>query len=329
MPNVKPPSFRQHATGVWFCHWGGRAHYFSLDRAESYKRYLDSLAEWSQWRKARDELRYLSLATPTLTVKDLASQFLDSRESEGGWERRDFYRKHLKRFLAAYSTAQAQAYKPILLQRIKDNMLAAGYKPRTINHDLQAVKTMFQWAVDLDLLQPVNTRGVRKLPLGEIPDKSWSRPKVLDFVLGTPDENMRAWLAMSYLCALRPSEAVRIMTGQGRWVQRGILQIPNKMRAKVRVPRHILFSAEAFAWWRRAKKRWTRLDSFSAAVGKARGDGSHRLRHSAATHLMLAGVSRADVDVILGHYPGRVTLTYIAPQWRRLRRLTARLTLKG
>lgn len=324
--NRRTPTFRQHDSGVWYCKWGGRPHYFTIDREESYKKYLLSLQEWAKWRARRDTFKPPPLGDE-LTLQALHDRFVANRESEGGKERADFYRKHLKRFIAAYPDAIAAEFKPPMLQRLKDVLLIKRMAPKTINHDIQAVRTMFQWAMDLELIQPVNIRGVKKLPLGPIPDKSWTPTKVRHFVLSCPKANLRAWLAMCYLCGLRPKECVRIMTGQGRWVQRGVMAIPNKAR-RVRIHRHVLFSAEAFAWWRRAEPQWSRLDSFSQACRDLLKSGPHALRHSAGTHLIQSGVAREDADSILGHYPREVSLVYMPLQWRRLRYLAARLTLE-
>ena len=327
--NVQTPSFRLHAKGVWFCRWGGRDHYFTKDKAGSYNLYLASLSEWAEWRQQRDILRKLPpIKAQQITIAFLAKKFLENRQNEGGIERRQFYEKHLKKFTASAGGNMAAAFKPAWLQVLKDRLIRLGYAPRTINHDIQAVKTMLQWGMDMEHVPTVNLKGVTKLPLPPIPDKSWPVVKVRQFVMGCPDENMRAWLAVCYLCALRPKEMVRIMTGQGEWIEHGVMIIPNKMRNRVRLHRHVLFSLEAFRWWRKCRKRWTRLDSFSAAVVRTQGDGPHRLRHSAGTHLMQRGILREDADAILGHYPTSVSLTYMPMQWQHLRRLMARISLK-
>ena len=324
--NRNTPSFRQHSSGVWFTKWGGKPRYFTLNREESYEKYLQSLQEWARWRQHRDNQR-LPAIEKTHTIESIYQKFLATRKAEGGIERQQFYEKHLKRFIAAYHDLYANDFRPMMLQRLKDGMLAKQFAPRTINHDIQAVRTMLQWAMDVELIEPVNVRGVKKLPLGPIPDKSWSASKVRHFILGCPKPNMRAWLAMCYLCGLRPKEGVRIMRGQGRGVQRGVMVIPNKA-TRSRIERHVLFSAEAFHWWRLAKPQWSRLDSFSQAVRDELECGPHQLRHSAGTNLIQRGVAREDADSILGHYPRAVSLTYMPMQWRRLRYLAARLTLR-
>ncbi len=324
--NRRMPKLRRHASGHWFCRWAGRDHYFGRDRKRATQLYLASIAEFTAWRTQRDQFRLPPLSR-SLTVQELHDRFVANREIEGGRDRADFYRKHLKRFVLAYSDAMAQHYKPNWLQILKDRLIISHLAPRTINHDIQAVRTMLQWAMDLELIAPVNLRGVKKLPLGEIPDKSWPVARVRQFVLGCPHPNLRSWLALCYLCALRPKECVRIMTGQGRWIQRGILVIPNKAR-RCRIARHVLFSAEAFRWWRAAKPQWSRLDSFSQACRLQLGSGPHALRHSAGTHLIAAGVAREDADSILGHYPRAISVTYMPLRWRHLRCLAARLTLE-
>lgn len=324
--NRNTPTFRLHARGIWFCRWGGKDHYFTANREESYEQYLESLQAWARWRRRRDDMR-LPKPGAEVTIQELHDRFVANRESEGGPDRAAFYRKHLKRFVAAYGPIIASDFRPVMLQRLKDAMLMARKSNRTTNHDIQAVRTMLQWAMDMEVIGPVNVRAVKKMPLGPIPDKSWPVSRVRQFILSCPHRNLRAWLAVCYLCGLRPKEMVRIMTGQGRWVDRGVMAIPNKSRV-VRIERHVLFSAEAFRWWRACRPQWSRLDSFSQACRAVQGVGPHQLRHSAGTALMLAGVPRDDADSILGHYPRAVSVTYMRMQWRRLRLLASRLTLE-
>jgi integrase len=324
----QPPKLRRHVRGQFLVHWAGQDHWLGTDEKLANERHVDEIAKWAEWQQ---QVRQSRAARPKrgMSVQAIAESFFRTRLAEGGPERLRFYRTHTKRFLAAYSTARADCVRPVMLQRLKDAMLASGLAPRTINHDIQAVKTLFQWGMDLELIPAVNLHGIRKLPLPEPQDKSWTPAYVRAFVLGCEDENLRAHLAINYLCALRPKEVCRIMRGEGRWEQRGILLIPNKVGWKTRVSRRVLFSAEAFGWLRKCAPQWTRSDSYYHAVIDCREAGPHRLRHSAAAHLNARGVPREDVDAILGHYPSSVSLTYTPMRWRHLRLSASRLTLRA
>ena len=338
-----PPRLRQHVRGYWFCRWGGRDHHFGRDHAVAERAYHSDpqhgLPGWIRWQERKAEVRRLGPMFASMTVLDLAERFLHSRLTEGGPGREDYYRKHLKRFATAYGADLAAQIRPRDLQALKDGMLARRYAPGTVNHDIGAVRTMFRWATGLEFIPPVSLHGVRKLPLGEVPDRSMTKAAVLDYVLGPIPKgkrkrifpgspNLQAWLAVSYLAGLRPTEAVHLVNDWGEWAETGVFRVRNKARQNVRLARHIILSPEALSWYEQCDARWTRLDSYSQAVCDALGQGPHRLRHSAATHLLAAKVPRADVDIFLGHYPPRVSLVYMQPQWKHLRRLAARITLR-
>lgn len=330
--NDKAPSLRRHVSGQYMVRWGGRDYYLGRDRVAAQEKYLSDpavgLPAWSEWRASRDAHRFPPLRQ-SVTVLALAEQFLENRELEGGRARRAYYRTHLRWFVALHCTRRAESIRPIVLQNFKDGLIARGYQPKTVNHHVQAVKTMMQWAQDLELIPALNLHGVKLLRLGPIADKTWAADLVRRYVFSCDRPALIPWLAVNYLAALRPIEVVRIARGEGEWIAHGVMRIPNKMGWKNRMPRVVLLSAEAFGWLRSARTVWTDRSAYCAACARYCGAGPHQLRHSAAAHLSRAGIARADVDQILGHYPGAVSLTYTPPEWLRLRPLLSRITLRG
>lgn len=305
--------------------WGGRNRYFGRDRSLAVQRYAESIQEWAAWREAR-EAALRAPSPKSLTVIDLAERFVHAKRLEGGDDLDRYYRNHLKRFLVHFAGMQAKDVRVADLQSLKMTMLAPEgrepYAPKTINHDIVAIRAMMQWAMDQEMVPAVNLKGCRVLPLGPPPDKSLSFASVLFMVYGAmarrPD--VAAWLAVQYLTAARPAEMPRVVHGQGSWVEDGVFRLDRgKMDLKTRSFRHVLFSPRARAWLARCEPVWSDLKAYSTAVRKVCGAGGpHALRHSAMTHLLVLGVERADADLILGHVPGRVSLTYGRIQWSTL-----------
>lgn len=326
-----PPGLRRKKNGHYFIRWAGRDHYLGNDRAIANDRYLNDrehgLPAWLNWQSEKAEQRRTRPVRTAMTVMALADAFLTAKGLEMGDECRSRYAKHLRRFCAAYGLTRAANIGPAQVQCLKDRMIRKGFAPKTVNHDVTSVKTMFKWGAELQILPPVLMSGVKLMSLGEIPDRSMSRAMVVEY-LNSAHGNMRAWLAVTYLCGMRPSETVKLVNGRGEWVERGVFAMENKARRRCRLARHVLFTAEAFRWWRLCQPQWTRLDSFSSAVCTALGEGPHRLRHSAATHMLAAQAPRSSVDEWLGHYPKRVSLVYMRPQWQRLRALGRQISLR-
>jgi integrase len=330
----KVPALRQHARGYWFCRWAGRNRYFCRvaddpDGAQSMPDYLATLEDWRTWRQEKMQTRRIGRKASPLLV-DLAADFMRAKQLERGLPCRQYYAKHLNRALWMFGRYPSDMFRASHLHALKEHMLQRRLAPKTINHDLVAVRALFNWACGLELVPSVNLRGVHTMPLGPPPDKSATVAKVRRMIRNTV-EPVRSWLAVNYLAALRPSEVIRIAAKQGKWIKPGVFVLDKgKMDARSHWPRHCIFSDEALQWVPLLQPVWTRLDSYSQAVREVLGNGSGpgRLRHSAASHLALAGVSDADIEMILGHVPPRLRVTYHQPNWRHLRVEAARLTLK-
>ena len=148
-----------------------------------------------------------------------------------------YYAKHLKRFVALhgrYGIARLampvpdrriyQAPVVTLLFALRDDMIAKGYGPRTVRHDMQAVERLFNWAAargycpSVVFTQATKVRVPKPEPLPvplawlkrDIARATSPRAVPVQHVIGHA-------AALSYLACLRPSELVRI----GHLVQLG------------------------------------------------------------------------------------------------------------
>jgi len=300
--NDRTPQLRRHKTGVWFCRWAGKDHYFSRNRGEAQPLYLASLKEWADWRAARTASRMPPLAHGSMPVVEVAELFLRAKELERGRAAREYYRKHIKRFLHAYGPLRSDVVKAQHIQGIKEDMLRQGLMPKTANHDVGAIKTMLRWAMRFEYMPQVNLDGVSKVPLPPPKPKGIPLAAVLDLI-DAADATMAPWLALNYLCLMRPSEVIRVACKQGEWIEEGVYEIDSKVGMRTGMRRQVVFSSEAMEWFDGITPRWSRLDSYSQAVRDLGRGGPGRLRHSAATHLHRAGASRADVSILLGVCP--------------------------
>ncbi|GMU22708.1 MAG: hypothetical protein AMXMBFR13_27930 [Phycisphaerae bacterium] len=270
--------------------------------------------------------RLRQYARPTLG--QLAETFLEIHYLKAGPKRRTFYGKHLKKFLELHAAKPARAITSTHVQDLQTTLLAKGYKPKTINHDVSSVRTLLLWADEHQLVNVPGLRAIKKLPLDPAISRAQSPDFVREWILSCPDDNLRAWLAITYLCALRLPEAVNVVCGIRRWASHGVLLVPHKMRNIQRVFRHVLFSREAFHWLQLARPTWTTYDTYSRAVCRVMGMGPSFLRASAITHLRKAGVPIEEVELAVGHYRNDVIRSYDRIDWPRLRLRMKKLTLK-
>jgi len=329
VPNVNVPKLSQLPDGRFVTKWGGKRHYLGRNQTIAVKLYAESIAQWSAWRGEVDRVRSRPMKLRRRRLIDISVAFLESKSLEGGIDLERYYRKHTKRFVGSYGGDFADGIRVGDLTGLKNDMLRKAFAPKTVNHDVIAVRAMMQYAIDQELIPPVNLKGCKPITLGLPPDKSMTIDKVMRMFADAGDK-VRPWLVVNYLTAARPIEVVRIVHKQGTWIEPGIFRLDRgKNDARNRVPRHLILTPEALSWLHVCRPYWSRLDSFSAAVRNACGAGGpHPLRHTAASHLHRSGVDRADIDLILGHLPGRVSLTYVQIAWQRLRCLAARIGLR-
>lgn len=324
--NRQPPHLHLHSSGHWFSKWAGTFHYYGKKKREAQRAYLADLKAWAEWRADRDTRRFPPMTRRVLVV-DLVERFLENRELEGGKARRSYYANHLRRFTHAFGAARGDLIKASHLQALRDDMLRGGYGPKTINHDVSAVKSLLLWASGLELIPAVNLRPVRSLPLPPVANRAMEPDEVTAMVAEAPG-HIASWLAVNYLALMRPSEVVRVVQQIGEWEEPWLFRCHGKVTGRTREFRRIVFSDLALAWLDRCEPRWTREDSYYRAVERAIGPGGpHPLRHSAATNLLRVGATRADVDLLLGHLPPRVSLTYGQIPWPALRQTAGLLRL--
>jgi integrase len=320
----RPPGLRQHTTGVWFCHWDGRNHYFTKDRSQSEALYAESLRGWAEWRARRPHSDH---GGRSVSVEGLALKFLEYKEATGGKRRRGYYWNHLQRFVAVFGNVRADLVRARDLQALKVDMVRGGYHPKTVSHDLGCVKSLFRWGVGMEMIGPVSLDFVRADPLPP-PQPRVLEPEDVALMVGKVPPELAGWLAVSYLTMARPSEMVLIAGGRGRWETECVFACVSKSSSRSGELRRIVFSEEALGWLWQVEPRWQTESGYYQAVSAVLGPGGpHPLRHSGATHLRRAGVAAPDIDLLLGHLPSRVTRSYVQIAWPSLQSSVSPLTL--
>lgn len=239
--------------------------------------------------------------------------------------------------------------------------------PKTVAHEVNAIKSLLRWgmnpangrlvpALDLSSVRPPRVRRgePEDIPLATIRD-------TLDRIQRTHGQ-LSLWLRFGYLTAARASEVCRIAHGQGKLkslppegdqpaVADAYLALrDHKTSESTQSDRLIVLSPQALTVLRqlaplpRVRHAVPRLaarlasDEVDPVVGwmnelskHCRAAGvpgwPHRMRDSAATHLLAAGVDPATVDLILGHVPKGELARYGRPSLRVLRAAVARIQL--
>lgn len=331
-------------------------HYFGTDAAEARRRFMDpdgahpgALVHWMRWRE--DKRRLALERGAAMSVADLHRAFTDNYHAEGRPQTARYFDKHLRRFLGVFGAMPCREVTEAGLLAFRQDLFALRLSPTTIGHDLGAIKTMWSFGMTYhrDQVPPLHLDGIRKPPRRPTPSKTRTPAEIRSLV----SEARRAcpqlapWIALGYLCVLRPSETVRLVLGDGRFepiddghgdpIPRGLFVTSSKMERKSHGERVIILTDQALLWLEQARAVWVTgtgrrgvwrtMPSYSAAMRRAVGVGPSVLRHSAASHLRALGVAEEEVDRLLGHAPRTASRFYGRASWRTLRASAARLSL--
>lgn len=326
---MRPPTLRIHKTGQYMVRYAGRDHYLGHDKRRADEQFLTHLDKWREWRESKAEARNIRHQFKRVPgVVELINMFVDAKKTERGDACAAYYKKHLRYFNQIYGKQDIDVIGPRHLNAVKIELLRQGYAPKTINHDLTAIRVMLNWASALELGPNINLKGVKNLPLGPVEHVAVSVKEVRAAIRSAPPD-VKEWMAINYLALLRPSEVVRVVHKQGEWIQKGVFRLDRgKMDERASIKRHCIFSAEALKWLKKCKPRWDLAESYSKLVRDHWAHGPKVLQKSAAAHLVQSpGVEPADVELLLGHVTGRLPVTYYLPAFAKLRVKVARLSL--
>ena len=303
---MKPPKLSLHPRGVYFVKFKGKFTYFSKDKRKSEVDYLT----WVQsvWLPAKN-------SKPTgdkeYTVLDMVELYLSWVHQNRAKSLFMSYRSYLRPLVAMAPTLPLRQVDTQLCEALKQDMVAAGYKPATVNHTLKAIRRMVGWAQKQKISPPQQIPHTEPVPQPHRQMRGTSKDRVTHLILEVPNP-LRPWLVLNYLTCARPSEIVRLAHGDGEWLPCGrIFRTRSKVGGRTGYDRFLLFSEEALTWVPHLQPRWSTHDSYGKAVRKLGMGGPRQLRSAGASHLRAAGVSYKDIRVILGHTEAGAVVHYV------------------
>ncbi|MCE2653925.1 MAG: hypothetical protein LW650_10730 [Planctomycetaceae bacterium] len=337
MPNRRQPALKRHASGQWIVVWGGRTHYLGRNQAEARRLYASQLQQWAAWRAATITGRAAFSAAASRPIHQLIDTWLDAITLDAGPAARTYYTAHSTRLRDAVGTLPLSALTTDHINAIRAAMVAATFAPRTINHDLCAIRRFLNWAEDNGHAHTVRLRAIKAARIGVIEPKARTVADATAWIarVGKADPRLLPWLALAYLTGARPVEVGRMARREGEWWrpdhgQHGacVFTVANKSARTQHTPRYIVLSPEALAWFAAAGPHWFTASGYWQAVERAGGTGgSHFLRSTAWSHLRATGLPRETVQLLLGHTTPGAWRHYEIVPWHTYQTLIARLTL--
>jgi len=271
MPRIRPatnPLSFHKPTGQYYVTRGGKRVYLGANQAEATEKYYRLLL--GQPTKEKPP----AVEPPFLTAIQLANRFLTTQQANWRDPKRTMrcYRDWLGRFLKDHPRLKAEEFTVEMFAAWKLSLKERGYAPETINHFLGAVRAMFRFAEDTDLLAkaPRLTR-VRNEPKGapgSAPKRLYS-PEEIAKLLAAADLQVKSMLLLALNCGFGPKDVQDLLWDD---FDRGRVTLP---RSKTGVCQTFLLWPETREALRALRQHRDELVRRLAKRGRERSDGGH------------------------------------------------------
>ncbi|NOZ22561.1 MAG: tyrosine-type recombinase/integrase [Planctomycetes bacterium] len=264
-----------------------------------------------------------------LSLRQLTQEFLEHVNANNPTSTYKFYEGLLGKFLDEHLNLMADDVSPLLLEKYKRQM-QRRYKPRTVNAHLAAIKRMFNWAVDFELIEEHKLRRVEKVSEGSGKKKTLS-PAQKKKLREHAGDDMRDIIELLMLTGMRPCELGNMSWEDVDWKNKQIVLYEHKTAntAKESKPRIIPITPaiaailkprkedKGIVFPRPDRKRHNKdsLGKRFARIAKAaglKGVTLYTLRHTFGTEV----ASKKDLKTVaelMGHTTTKTTEKYVHP----------------
>ena len=322
-----------HPTGQYCKKIRGRMFYFGTDRREALQRYHQQASQLHTGERDRPEER------TALTLRDLANLFLEYQKSrvtvgEIG-ERHYSDQVRLLRDFVAYKGPSAKAVETTTfeVQTYRQSLSSAGMAPNTVNNRLAAVKALFSWARQNELIdRGPNTKAVRKVTPKKTERRTFTAGEIRA-LLEHASSQMKAMILLGLNCGFGATDCSQLQwdnldlkggrvdfprgkTGIGRNLALWPETI-EALRSLPRKDRRVFCTAKGNSWVRVTDKGYDsqiakefRKLMKAAAIKVEKGTGFYTLRRTSATITAGTGDVFA-VQRLLGHADTKMASTYV------------------
>jgi len=234
--------------------------------------------------------------------------------------------RHFRQFFGNLSVnrvvpSQVERYKAIRREKVKSG---------TVNRELTCLKTVFNLAIKNGkaLTNPVRQVKMLLNPAKRIRFLTQGETRLL---LRACDDRLRPLVILALQTGMRRGEILNLRwrdidfdnrllwigetkTGEGRYIPMDETVVKMLSERQDKIPDKLLFAKNEYPRW--IVRRW-----FNRAVKKSAITVCtfHTLRHTFASHLVMAGVDLVTVGELLGHKNYTTTLRYahLAPEHKR------------
>jgi len=332
-----------HKTGQYCKKIRGKIYYFGTDKRRALERYLEQAASLHAGRSPEPDR-----AGDELSIKTLCNLYLDHQESRVAIG--EVTPRHvsdqvslLKAFVKSVGPRRLVSQITTFdLQKYRKNLIQSGRAANTINNRMAAVKAMYNWAVDNEVIDHApRLRALKKITPQKVERPTFT-PDQIRFLLEYATVQMRAMIWLGLNCGFGCTdcaelkwtnldlEAGRVIFPRGKTgIARNLPLWPETVEALRILPKRgelVFCTRSGNAWVRTISSKqedgtikYTKDDAvtkeFSKLMRKAeikapKGVGFYTLRRTAAT---LAAQSQDPFAVqrLLGHADLKMATVYV------------------
>lgn len=264
-----------------------------------------------------------------------AKVYLDyAKTDKRSWERDE---TSLKSLLPFFGNRLLNDISPFLIESYK-KMRTGKVKPATVNREIGLLKHMFNCAIEWDKATTNPMRHVRLLRVENIQERNLSQEEVTK-LLGACTEYSRPIVQTALHTGMRMGEILGLKWEQVDLRQRMITILHSKNEKVRKIPindtllqilttlKYNKMSEYVFVCVRTGEPA---LKFRTAWLNALRRSGiphcrAHDLRHTAASHMVAAGIDLVTVKAILGHADLRTTQRYLHSAPESMRQAVAAL----
>jgi len=332
-----------HKTGQYCKKIKGKLYYFGTDKKTALNRYLEQAAYLHAGKHPR-----LKSNGNTLSIKTLCNLYLDHQESRAEigeiklrhlYDQTSLLRDFVKFMRPNRSTSDIST---VDFQNYRKKLIKEGRSANTINNRIAAVKAMYNWALDNEVIYSSPRLNAVKKVTPQKQEKPTFSPRQIETLLEVANIQMKAMIWLGLNCGFGCTdcgelkwknvdlENGRVHFPRGKTgIERNLPLWPETIQALKVIPKQgelVFYTRRGNPWVRatRSKERsgnekYTKEDAvtkeFSKLMKKAdvkiqKGVGFYTLRRTAATLTARSGDPFA-VQRLLGHADLKMATTYV------------------
>ncbi|HNS22426.1 MAG TPA: tyrosine-type recombinase/integrase [Sedimentisphaerales bacterium] len=332
-----------HKTGQFCKKIKGKIYYFGTDRRKAMERYLEQAACLHAGRPVSPEA-----TAERLSIKTMCNLYLDHQESRvaiGEVKPRHLsdqvsLLKAFVRFVGPHRLVSDVA--TLDLQNYRTRLIGAKNLPNTINNRMAAVKAMYNWALDNEIIDHSPRLKALKKVTPQKTEKPTFTSSQVRALLQNAGVQMNAMIWLGLNCGFGCTDCAELKwknvdLDQGRvtyprgktGIGRNLPLWPETVQALLAVPRQgelVFYTRSGNPWVRTMSNKqedgtikYTKDDAVTkefsklmkkAGIEVAKGVGFYTLRRTAATVAASSGDPFA-VQKLLGHADVKMASTYV------------------